>query len=140
MTSFGAIQGTLIARLGLPSFIVTLAGFLGLQGVLLELAQIDKTALGSGLSLDQTTPVYKLANDNMSPALGWIVLVVVLAAFAAMTLHKARSQAQARPGRAAARRQHPDDRRRRDRRHRSGRDLQREPRVRDSVGRAACPG
>ena len=46
MTSFGAIQGTLIARLGLPSFIVTLAGFLGLQGVMLELAQIDKTALG----------------------------------------------------------------------------------------------
>ncbi len=90
MTSYGAIQGTLIARLGLPSFIVTLAGFLGLQGVLLELAQIDKTALGSGLSLDQTTPVYKLANENMSTALGWIVLAVVLVAFAALTLNKAR--------------------------------------------------
>jgi D-xylose transport system permease protein len=90
MTSFGAIQGTLIARLGLPSFIVTLAGFLGLQGVLLELAQIDKTALGSGLSLNQTTPVYKLVNENMSKALGWIVLVVVLALFAAMVLNKAR--------------------------------------------------
>jgi D-xylose transport system permease protein len=92
MTSFGAIQGTLIARLGLPSFIVTLAGFLGLQGVMLELAQIDKTALGSGLSLNQTTPVYKLANENMSTALGWIVLAVVLAGFAAMTLNKARNR------------------------------------------------
>ncbi len=92
MTSFGAIQGTLISRLGLPSFIVTLAGFLGLQGVLLELAQIDKTALGSGLSLDQSTPVYKLANNNMSPALGWIVLAVVLVGFAAMTLNKARTR------------------------------------------------
>src|SRR6202023_3333803 len=31
----GAVQGTIITRLGLPSFVVTLAGLLGFQGVML---------------------------------------------------------------------------------------------------------
>ena len=91
-TGFGALQGTLISRLGLPSFVVTLAGFLGLQGVVLELAQIDKTALGGTMELNSSTPVYKLANENMSPTLGWIVLVALLAAFAAFSLYRARSR------------------------------------------------
>ena len=42
----GGIQGTLITRLSLPSFIVTLGGLLGLEGVMLELANVDKTAVG----------------------------------------------------------------------------------------------
>ena len=91
-TAFGAFQGTLISRLGLPSFVVTLAGFLGLQGVMLELASVDPTALGGVVELNQSTPIYKLENANMSPTLGWIVLVVALAAFAAFTLNKARSR------------------------------------------------
>ena len=91
-TGFGVLQGTLIARLGLPSFVVTLAGFLGLQGVVLELASVDKTALGGVMELNQSSPVYKLANSNMSPTLGWIVLVALLAAFAAFTLNRARTR------------------------------------------------
>ena len=43
----GFVQGSLVTRLNLPSFIVTLAGYLGLLGVMLELAQIDKTAVGA---------------------------------------------------------------------------------------------
>jgi D-xylose transport system permease protein len=89
-TGFGALQGTLIARLGLPSFVVTLAGFLGFEGLMLELTNIDSTSLGGVMELNQSSPVYKLANSNMSPTLGWIVLVGLLAAFAIFTISRAR--------------------------------------------------
>ena len=84
--SIGALQGTLITRLGLPSFIVTLGGLLGMEGVMLELANIDKTAVGGVIPLNQSGPIYNLVNTNMSVALSWIVLVVVLVGFAALIL------------------------------------------------------
>jgi D-xylose transport system permease protein len=82
----GFAQGSLITRLNLPSFIVTLAGYLGFLGLMLVLANADSTAVGGVITLDQGSPVYKLANDSMSPTLGWIVLIVALALFAASTL------------------------------------------------------
>lgn len=88
-TFIGFVQGTLITRLGLPSFVVTLGGFLGLQGVMLELASIDKTAVGGVIPLNTSSPVYKLVASNMSTALSWIVLIVALAAFAALSLSRA---------------------------------------------------
>jgi D-xylose transport system permease protein len=80
----GAIQGTLITRLGLPSFVVTLGGLLGFEGIMLELANIDKTAVGGVISIDSNSPVYKIVNANMSPGLGWAALVVILGLFAAL--------------------------------------------------------
>ena len=82
----GFIQGSLITRLGLPSFVVTLGGYLGFLGLMLELANIDKTAVGGVISIDNNSPVHKLVQDSMSPTLGWIVLIVALGAFATMTL------------------------------------------------------
>ena len=82
----GFVQGSLITRLGLPSFIVTLAGYLGFLGLMLELANVDKTAVGGVISIDQSSPVYKLVQDNMSKTLGWIVLIVALGLFATATL------------------------------------------------------
>jgi D-xylose transport system permease protein len=84
--AIGLLQGSLITRFGLPSFIVTLGGLLGFEGVMLELANIDKTAVGGVMSIDQGSPVYNLVNGNMSVTLSWIVLVVALAIFAAVTL------------------------------------------------------
>lgn len=82
----GFVQGSLISRLGLPSFIVTLGGFLGFEGLMLLLANADSTAVGGVIQIDSNSPVYKIVNDQMSPALGWILLVVVLALFAAATI------------------------------------------------------
>jgi D-xylose transport system permease protein len=82
----GFIQGSLITRLGLPSFVVTLGGYLGFLGLMLELANIDKTAVGGVITIDNNSPVHKLVQDTMSPTLGWIVLIVALGAFATMTL------------------------------------------------------
>lgn len=84
--TIGVLQGTLITRLRLPSFVVTLGGLLLWEGVMLELATIDKAAVGGVMSISPTSPVYELVNANMSPALGWIVLVAAVAVFAALTL------------------------------------------------------
>jgi D-xylose transport system permease protein len=88
-SGLGFLQGTLITRLGLPSFVVTLGGLLGFQGVMLEIANVDKTAVGGVIPIDTGSPIWKLVNENMSPALGWIVLVVGLALFAFVTLTRA---------------------------------------------------
>jgi D-xylose transport system permease protein len=85
----GLVQGTLITRLHLPSFVVTLAGLLGLTGVIILLAQIDKTAVGGVISISTTSPVYNLVNANMSPALSWIVLFVILAIYGFMSISAA---------------------------------------------------
>jgi len=88
----GFVQGTLITRLNLPSFIVTLGGYLGFLGVMLELANVDKTAVGGVIEIDPSSPVYKLVQSNMSVTLGWIVLVVGIALFAGTMLARARSR------------------------------------------------
>jgi D-xylose transport system permease protein len=86
----GFVQGSLITRLNLPSFIVTLGGYLGFLGLMLVLANVDKTAVGGVISIDQGSPVYKLVQANMSTTLGWVVLIVALGLFAATTLLGAR--------------------------------------------------
>lgn len=85
----GYLQGTLITRLHVPSFVVTLAGLLFFEGVVIELAQIDKHAVGGVISLDNSSPVYKLVNSNFSVAAGWIILVIVIAIYAAFSIRKA---------------------------------------------------
>jgi D-xylose transport system permease protein len=85
----GYIQGTLITRLHVPSFVVTLAGLLFFEGVLIELATIDKQAVGGVISVSSSSVVYKLVNENVSVGVSWIVLVVVLGLFAAVSLRNA---------------------------------------------------
>jgi D-xylose transport system permease protein len=85
----GYIQGNLITRLHVPSFVVTLAGLLVWEGVTIELASADKSAVGGVISVSNSSPVYHLVNNNMSPTLSWIVLVAVLGVFAALSLTRA---------------------------------------------------
>lgn len=92
MGLFGLLQGLLITQLGLPSFIVTLGGQLGLAGIMLEIANIDSTAVGGVIQVNPSSPIYKLANTTMSPGLGWIVLAVCVAIFAGLTLNRNRSR------------------------------------------------
>jgi D-xylose transport system permease protein len=82
----GLLQGTLITRLHLPSFVVTLGGLLGFTGVIILLAQVDKTAVGGVISISTTSPVYNLVNANMSSTLSWIVLVVILGLYALVSI------------------------------------------------------
>jgi D-xylose transport system permease protein len=82
----GFAQGSVITRLRVPSFVVTLAGLLIWDGVMIELANVDKTAVGGVISVSPTSPVYHLVNSSMSPTLGWILLAVLLGIFAATSL------------------------------------------------------
>ncbi|TMK15733.1 MAG: hypothetical protein E6G63_05300 [Actinobacteria bacterium] len=64
--AIGALQGSLVTRVGLPSFVVTLAGLLFWQGVMLKI-------LGNGGSvLISNTVVNDIASGNLSPIAGWV--------------------------------------------------------------------
>jgi len=85
----GYILGTLITRLHIPSFVVTLGGLLFLEGAVIQLASADNTAVGGVISVSSTSPVFKLVNSNISPAASWIALVVVLGLYAATSISRA---------------------------------------------------
>ena len=82
-TAIGALQGTIIVRLRLPSFVVTLAGLLGWEGVLIYLVN----AQNSGGTIRITNNVLlDLVNGNLSPVAGWIVMVVSIVVFGGFTV------------------------------------------------------
>jgi D-xylose transport system permease protein len=96
----GALQGTLITRLHLPSFVVTLAGLLGWAGVLIFIFDSDKGAVGGVISISSNKVIYNLVNGNMSPLTSWILLVVLVGLFAFFSILKTvrrRSQGLAAP-------------------------------------------
>ena len=96
----GALQGTLITRLHLPSFVVTLAGLLGWAGVLIFIFDSDKGAVGGVISISSNKVIYNLVNGNMSPVTSWILLVVLVGLFAFFSILKTvrrRSQGLAAP-------------------------------------------
>jgi D-xylose transport system permease protein len=81
-TAIAAIEGLIIVWLRIPSFVVTLAGLLGLNGVLLWLfEQTGGVGLG-GVIQDHNGFINGLVSSNVSPTAGWIILIaaVVLAA------------------------------------------------------------
>ena len=81
----GAVIGSLVALLGIPSFVVTLAFFLALQAVPLKL-------IGSGGSLRYTDEVLRgLTIKNVPVTAGWIVAIVIVVAFAGLSLWRYRS-------------------------------------------------
>ena len=78
-TAIAAIEGLIIVWLRIPSFVVTLAGLLGLNGVLLWLfEQTGSVGLG-GVIQDHNGFINGLVSSNVSPAAGWIILIVAIA-------------------------------------------------------------
>jgi len=79
----GTFIGLLVARLGIPSFVVTLAAFLGLQGVLLKL-------IGEGGTVAIRDDVLlAINNDDMPLVLGWVMAAGTVAVYAFVTLRRA---------------------------------------------------
>lgn len=85
----GTLIGTLVSRLGIPSFVVTLAAFLAFQGVLLLLA-----GEGGTIPIADKT-ILAVENSNLTPSQGWILWIVVSALYVASGLNRINSRRKA---------------------------------------------
>jgi D-xylose transport system permease protein len=77
----GAFQGLIITKLKIPSFVVTLAGLLGWQGVLIYVFDVDKGAVGGVITVSNSV-IVDLVSGSMTPAAGWILLIVLVGLYA----------------------------------------------------------
>jgi len=84
-TLIGALWGTITIRLALPSFIVTLAGLLGLEGVLIYF--VDHQGTGGTVSVSNRV-VYDMVNANLSPLFTWIFVVACVVVFSFFIFRK----------------------------------------------------
>jgi D-xylose transport system permease protein len=85
----GLLHGVIITKVGVPSFVVTLAGLLAWNGVVLLL-------IGSrGTVILQNDFVIGLANDFMAPGLAWILMIACVALYAAVQFVGVRSRQKA---------------------------------------------
>jgi D-xylose transport system permease protein len=75
-TVIGAALGFLVAKVGIPSFVVTLAAFLAFQGAVLVI-------IGEGGNVGVHDPVLvAIANGNLPVWLGWVLYLVGVLVFA----------------------------------------------------------
>ena len=90
----GLVTGWLVAVLGIPSFVVTLAFFLGLQGISLRL-------VGEGGTVPVNDEVIvALANKNLPLIAGWVLAWVCVVGYSAAGLigwYRKRARGLARP-------------------------------------------
>ena len=78
----GLVVGILVSRVGIPSFVVTLAAFLGLQGLLLQI-------IGEGGTIRiQSETVLAIMSKNLPVWLGWALFVGLVATYAAVTFRQ----------------------------------------------------
>jgi D-xylose transport system permease protein len=85
-TTIGLLQALVITKAGVPSFVVTLAGFLIWSGVVLILTTQYSTA-GTIRVQDQT--VIGITNDFISELWGWILGIAAVAIYALVQLRAA---------------------------------------------------
>lgn len=81
--AIGAVWGVLVIRLHLPSFVVTLAGLLGMEGLLLYLVNAHGTG---GTIRISNSALLDLSNGNLSQVASWVVMAVAVGLFGAMTI------------------------------------------------------
>ncbi|MCL7459475.1 ABC transporter permease [Micromonospora echinofusca] len=85
--AIGTTLGFLVAKIGIPSFVVTLAGFLAFQGIVLMLMEE-----GTNIAVRDEVLV-AIANRNLPPVLGWLLAAVAVVGYAAVQLLRHRTRA-----------------------------------------------
>jgi D-xylose transport system permease protein len=75
--AIGLVQGSIVAFVGVPSFVVTLAGLLICQGVILQLLGTE------GVIGIQDQQINDVANYVLSKNLGWTIAIIFTAGLAA---------------------------------------------------------
>ena len=87
--AIGTMHGLIITKVGVPSFVVTLAGLLAWNGVVLLL-------IGSkGTVILQNDFVIGLANDFMEPWAAWVLVLACVAFYGGVQVSRARSRRKA---------------------------------------------
>jgi D-xylose transport system permease protein len=88
--AIGAVQGALTAVLRIPSFVVTLAGFLLFSGILVVILGGADSTVSLNTAVPNQNFIYDMVQGLIAPVVGWIILaVVVVAAGTAMWLRSA---------------------------------------------------
>lgn len=82
-TAIGVLTGFLVARVGIPSFVVTLALFLAWQGVLIQFL-----GTGNAIPTQRFKQINAIENTNLSPAWSWVVFFVFVGGYALFTLYR----------------------------------------------------
>jgi D-xylose transport system permease protein len=88
-TAIGLLQGLVITKAGVPSFVVTLAGLLVWNGVVLILTTRYSS---SGTVRIQDPTVRGIANNFLTDAWGWVVGGAVVAAYGLTQVRKSASR------------------------------------------------
>jgi D-xylose transport system permease protein len=87
--AIGTLHGLLFAKVGIPSFVVTLAGLIAWNGVVLLL-------IGSrGTVILQDDFIIDLANGFLSEGASWVLMIVCAALYAATQLNEIRVRRRA---------------------------------------------
>jgi D-xylose transport system permease protein len=85
----GTLHGLIITKVGVPSFVVTLAGLLAWNGMVLLL-------IGSrGTVILQNDFAIGIANDFMSPGAAWVLMFVATGLYALIQIMRVRSRRKA---------------------------------------------
>jgi D-xylose transport system permease protein len=92
--AIGFLQGVLITRLRLPSFVVTLAGLLGLQGLMIELVATSGHGPGGSIPIPNHI-IDDLTTGSLSVSAGWIIMVAVVALAGAVLILRDRQRRKA---------------------------------------------
>jgi D-xylose transport system permease protein len=76
--AFAGLEGVIITRLNLPSFVVTLAGYLGGFGLLLAIIDIAAPGAGGTIRLSNSI-IGDIEGGSLSPVASWIVMIAAVA-------------------------------------------------------------
>jgi D-xylose transport system permease protein len=91
----GAIQGTLVSRLKIPAFVVTLAGFLLFEGIVIIILGGADGTLSVGTAVPNQGVIFNLVQGVINPVAGWIALAVLVIIAAASLLSRASARRRA---------------------------------------------
>ena len=85
----GTAQGTIVAKIGVPSFVVTLAGLLIWQGVILQVLELR------GVIIIETNWINDAATYYFSANVGWLIAAIITGLYALAELGGAIGQRRA---------------------------------------------
>jgi D-xylose transport system permease protein len=86
--AIGALQGALVSLLKIPSFVVTLGGFLLFSGILIVILGGADSTVSLNTDVPNQNFIYDMVQGLISPVIGWVILAVVVVAVGTSQLRR----------------------------------------------------